>query len=257
MLKPGVREDAVQPTEDVDEVLNPGILTVGIVEDGEAAGEELLVGDDVGGPVESVAAVVDGAAALGLLVDGAEELPLGGAHLGTRAGATGRRVEEEADDERVALRDEEATELVEPDGAVDARRGLSELQRGCACEGLCGEGRVVEVQRGEVLLELEGRLELDTTLVAVKRRQKAAADLVQGHQRRPGSHIRSLGARVYPPLRVRIQERLLHGGGLESGSRAARRRIRPYLNLGGRRRARQTGRTRRQRHVGWLQSGRG
>lgn len=120
VLEPGVRKDAVEAPEDVDEALDADVLAprpagpVRVAEDDEAAGEQLLVGDDDGGPVEGVAAVVDGAAALGLLVDGAQELPLGGAHLGARRGAAGGGVEEEADDEGVALGDEEAAELVEP-----------------------------------------------------------------------------------------------------------------------------------------------
>ena len=153
-------EDAVQAAEDVDEVLDTDVLGVSVAEDDEAAGEELLVGDDVGGPVEGVAAVVDGAAALGLLVDGAEELPLGGAHLGAGGGAAGGCIEEEADDEGVALRDEEAAELVEPEGAVDAGGWLGELDGRVAVDGLGAVGREVVVQGGEVLLKLEGRVEL-------------------------------------------------------------------------------------------------
>ena len=121
-------EDAVEAAEDIDEVLEGGapVVTVGL--DDEAAGENLGVGDDVGGPVQGVAAVVDGAAALGRVVHGAEELPLGGAHLGAGGGAAGRGVEEEADDEAVALLDEEAAELVQPEGTVGGgRRGGEDL----------------------------------------------------------------------------------------------------------------------------------
>lgn len=71
MLEPGVRKDAVQPTEDVDQALDANILAMNIVDHDEAAGEDLLVRDDVGGPVEGMAAVVDGTAALRLLVHGA------------------------------------------------------------------------------------------------------------------------------------------------------------------------------------------
>lgn len=120
-------EYAVQPPEDVDEVLDTDILTVVVAQNGEAAWEDLLVGDHVGGPVEGVTAVVDRTAALRLLVDGTQKLPLRGAHLGTRAGAAGRLIEEEADDERVALGNEETAEFVEPDGAVDAGGRLREL----------------------------------------------------------------------------------------------------------------------------------
>lgn len=90
-------------------------------------------------------AVVDGAAALGLLVNSAEKLPLGGAHFGTCVGATWRCVEEEAHDERVALRDEEAAELVEPEGTVDAWRRLGELVSGVAVDGFGSAGGEVVV----------------------------------------------------------------------------------------------------------------
>jgi hypothetical protein len=75
-----------------------------------------------------MAAVIYGTAALRLLMYGTEELPFRSAHLGTRVGAAWWGIEEEADDERVALRDEEAAELVEPESAVDAWGRLSELE---------------------------------------------------------------------------------------------------------------------------------
>lgn len=128
MLEPGVRKDAVQPTEDVDQALDANILAMKIADHDEAAGEDLLVRDHVGGPVEGMAAVVNGTAALRLLVHSAEKLPFRRAHLGTCAGAAWRRVEEEANNERVALRDEEAAKLVQPEGAVDTRRRLGELK---------------------------------------------------------------------------------------------------------------------------------
>lgn len=131
-----MREDAVQPPEDVDQVLHRGALVVPVAQGrDEPAGEDLGVGHDVGGPVERVAAVVDGAAGLGGVVHGAQELPLRGAHLRARGGAAGRRVEEEADDEGVALGDQEAAELVEPEGAVDRGRGGGEEPGGLAGYG--------------------------------------------------------------------------------------------------------------------------
>lgn len=72
-----------------------------------------------------MAAVVDGAARLGLVVYGTEKLPLRGAHLGTGRSAAGRGVKKKADDEAVALRYEEAAQLIEPQRAVDARRRRS------------------------------------------------------------------------------------------------------------------------------------
>lgn len=75
-----------------------------------------------------MAAVIYGTAALRLLVYSTEKLPFGGAHLGAGVGAAWRAIEEEADYEGVALRDEEAAELIEPEGAIDAVRRLGELE---------------------------------------------------------------------------------------------------------------------------------
>lgn len=128
VLEPGVRKDAMQPAEDVDQALDADILAMNVVNHDEAAWKDLLVRNDVGSPVEGVAAVIYGTAALRCFVYGTEKLPFGGAHLGAGVCAAGGAVEEEAADEGVALRDEEAAELVEPEGAVDAIRRLGELQ---------------------------------------------------------------------------------------------------------------------------------
>lgn len=145
-------EDTVQSSKDVDEVLDANILTVGVVQDDESAWKDLLVRYDIGCPVEGVAAVVNGATALGLFVNGTKELPLGGAHLGACTGAARRGVEEEADDKGVALGDEEAAELIKPYGSVDSGRRLGELE-GCSAGQWLGASRsVVVVQRGEVFL---------------------------------------------------------------------------------------------------------
>lgn len=153
-----MREDAVQPAEDVDQALDANILAMKIADHDEAAREDLLVRDHVGGPVESMAAVVNGTAALRLLVHGTEKLPFRRAHLGACAGAARRRVEEEADDERVALRDEEAAELVEPESAIDAGGRLGELESRGAGQRLRAGGGAVIVQSSEMLLKLERRV---------------------------------------------------------------------------------------------------
>lgn len=107
-----------------------------------------------------MAAVVNGTAALRLLVDGAKELPLGSTHLGTGGGATGRGVEQKPDDEGVALRNEEPAQLVQPEGAVDPGRGGRELDCGRAVYRGAVAVRVVVMEGCEVLLELECRVEL-------------------------------------------------------------------------------------------------
>lgn len=156
----------MQPPEDADEVLDPRAAIVhGVAgSQAQAAGEDLLAGDDVGGPIEGVTAVVDGAAALGGLVDGAQELPLAGAHLRAGGGGAGGFVEEEADDQVVALVGEEAAEFVEPQGAVDALGLGGDEERSFARDGVgvvaVGGFCVAVVQSFEVFLELEGGIEL-------------------------------------------------------------------------------------------------
>lgn len=98
-------EYPVQPSEDADEVFDARSSVIYGIPRGEAqpAGEDLLARDDVGRPVEGVAAVVNRAAALGGVVDRAQELPLAGAHLRAGCGGAWRVVEEEADNQVVAF----------------------------------------------------------------------------------------------------------------------------------------------------------
>lgn len=167
----------------------------------EAAREDLLVCDNVGSPIQGVAAIVDGAAALGLFVDGAEKLPFRCAHLGARAGATRGRIKQEANNERVALRYEEAAQLVEPDGTVDAGWRLCELESSLSSNGLCVGGGMVAVESGEVFLELEGRVELLCKRKLVGQVHLARmTNLMERYQRRTSGHVRSFGTGVYAPL---------------------------------------------------------
>ena len=124
-----------------------------------------LGGQDVGGPVEGVAAVVDGAAGLGRVVHGAEVLPLRGAHLRAVFCGARRVVREEAHYQAVGLLHEEATELVEPERTVHVLGRRGEYCRRFARDGDSGVGvlfgaRRIEVERFEVLLELKRRVEL-------------------------------------------------------------------------------------------------
>jgi hypothetical protein len=92
-------------------------------------------------------------------------LPFAGAHLRAGSGGAGRVVEEEAHDQVVALVGEEAAELVEPEGAVDAL-GLRG-DEGCCLAGYCNGvftvlGFGIGVVEGfEVFLELESGIELE------------------------------------------------------------------------------------------------
>ena len=233
----------MQSSKDVDEALDTRVPALGVADDGESAGEQLLVRDDVGRPVEGVAAVVDCAAALGLLVDGAQELPLRGPHLGARGRAARGVVEQEPHDEGVALRDEESAELVEPDGAFDARGGLGQLEGGFAGYGLRAAGRVVVVHCGEMLLKLESRVELHGVegekesigSARVQPRQQILplptarpppppcaiprgrwSYIAEGNKWWSSGHIGSFGAWMDAAARVGIQDGLLHLRGMRA-----------------------------------------
>lgn len=79
-------------------------------------------------------------------------MPLRGAHLWARVETAGRRVEEESHNEAVALCDEEAAELVEPEALVDRGRCGGEEGSGLSGDGQCVVRRVMVMKRGEVLL---------------------------------------------------------------------------------------------------------
>lgn len=64
-------EDSMEPTKNINKVLQHGTLIVTLWNDDESTGEDLGISDYVRCPVEGVAAVVDGAATLGLVMDGA------------------------------------------------------------------------------------------------------------------------------------------------------------------------------------------
>lgn len=68
-------KDAVDTAKDVGQLADLLMGGVGLGSEGQAAGEVLGRRQGVGGPVERVAAVVDGAAGLGRVVDGAKVLP--------------------------------------------------------------------------------------------------------------------------------------------------------------------------------------
>ncbi len=61
-----------------------------------------------------MAAIIYRAAGFWRVVHGAQILPFGGAHLGTRRGGTRREVGEEGSDDAVRFLTQEAAELVEP-----------------------------------------------------------------------------------------------------------------------------------------------
>jgi len=97
-------------------------------------------------------------------VNGAEELPLAGAHFRAGSGRAWRIVEEETNDQIIALINEETAEFVEPESTVNSVWLCSDAD-GClsvyrnriiAVFGL----RIVIVEGFEVFLKLEGRIEL-------------------------------------------------------------------------------------------------
>ena len=109
-------------------------------------------------------AVVNGAAGLGWVVDGAEILPLGGLHLGTRLRRAGRTLGEKGNDQIVDFHREETAQFVEPQGPVNAFRGFRKSDGNVAVDrgngvGAFGLGEVV-MKRFEVFLELERGVKL-------------------------------------------------------------------------------------------------
>lgn len=165
VLEPRVREDAVQAAEDVGEVAHAGLgPAAGLGAQRQPAGEVLGRGEDVGGPVECVAAVVDGTARLGRVVYRAQVLPLRGAHLRARLRRAGRVLGEEGDDQVVHLHGQEAAELVEPEGALHPLGRFREIDGDFARDGHDGAGavglRIVVVEGLEVFLQLEWGVEL-------------------------------------------------------------------------------------------------
>lgn len=107
-------ENSVKPTKHVHQISEGCRLVVSVVVHDKSAGKDLRIGYHIGSPVERVTAVVNSAAALGNFVDGAEKLPFACAHLRAGGGAAGWSVEKKADNQAVALSDEESTELVKP-----------------------------------------------------------------------------------------------------------------------------------------------
>lgn len=135
-----MRKDAVDAAEHVRQLAYLLVRGIGFGAEGQAAGEVLGRGQSVGGPVERVAAVVDSATRLGWIVHGAEVLPFRGAHLGACLGGAGRIVGEEGDEDGVGVLGQEATQLVEPERALDSRRRLGEFHGGVAIKRNGGVG---------------------------------------------------------------------------------------------------------------------
>jgi hypothetical protein len=69
MLEPSMGKYAMQSAENVDEILNPNVLTVVVIMNNKTAREDLLISYDIRGPVQGVAAVIDSTATLRLLMD--------------------------------------------------------------------------------------------------------------------------------------------------------------------------------------------
>lgn len=110
-----MRKDAIQPSEDVGQMSHAGLCAAARLRaESQSAGKVFRRRKDIRGPIEGMAAIVDGAAGFGRIVHGTEVLPLGCPHLGASLGGAGRRVGEEGDDKIVDFHSQEATQLVEP-----------------------------------------------------------------------------------------------------------------------------------------------
>ncbi len=152
MLEPCVRKDTVQTTKNVDQVFQAHVFALRVVQYHKSTREDVLIRYYISSPVESVAAVVDCAAALGLFMHGTEKLPLGRAHLRARCSTAGRCIKQKSDNKGVALRDEESAKLVEPQCSIDTGGRLRNLM-GCRSRQ-CSSALRCEVimQSSEVLL---------------------------------------------------------------------------------------------------------
>lgn len=89
-------------------------------------------------------------------MDGAEKLPLRGAHLGARCGRARRGIEKKADYQAVALRDQKAAELVEPERSIDTGRRGGQLNGSRSSDRCRIRSGVMIVQCCEVFLKLKG-----------------------------------------------------------------------------------------------------
>lgn len=109
-------------------------------------------------------AIVNSAAGLGWVVNGAEILPFRGLHFGARLRRAGWVLREKCNDQVVDFHGEEAAQFVEPQGPVHAFRGFCKLHgnvvvdRGNGVRAF-GAGKVV-MKRFEVFLELERGVKL-------------------------------------------------------------------------------------------------
>ena len=89
-----------------------------------------------------MAAVVDGRARLGWVMDGAKILPFRSAHLVACCCRAGRGIGEEGDDDSVCLLDQEAAEFVEPDFFRGVVWWMGELSGEIGAYGSSGGGVV-------------------------------------------------------------------------------------------------------------------
>lgn len=109
VLEPSMREDSIHPTEDIDQVSHACLRSTACFRaQRQPTGEVFGRGKDVRGPVKRVTAVIDSAAGLWGIVDGAEVLPFGGLHFGTRLDGAGRVLGEKGNDKVVDLHGEKA-----------------------------------------------------------------------------------------------------------------------------------------------------
>jgi len=161
-----MRKDPVHTSEDIGKVSLLLMLCRLVGAHGESRGEVLGRSQGICGPVQRVAAVVDGAAGLGRIVNRAEVLPFGGSHFGTGSRRARRTVRKQGDYDSIYFLREEAAQLIEPQGLVHVvgrRRQLLcylSVYGGCS---LCADGMCEEVvERFKVLRQLECGIDLRT-----------------------------------------------------------------------------------------------
>lgn len=158
-------EDAIQSTEYVGQVPQACLrATACLGTQRKATWKMLWRCEDVGGPIERMAAVVNRAAGFRGVMDGAQILPLGCTHLRTRLRGAWRVFGEESNDQVIYFHGEETTEFVEPQGLVHPLGRSRKLYRNISTDRHDGLGPLrsgeVVVERFQMFLKLEWRVEL-------------------------------------------------------------------------------------------------
>lgn len=104
--------------------------------------------------------IIDRTAALGCVVNGAEKLPFARTHFGACVRAAWWSIKQEAHDKAIALADQKAAKLVEPECLIGARRWCCQHLCGFSCHGGGVADCMVVMKSRKMFLKLKGGVEL-------------------------------------------------------------------------------------------------